>query len=107
MRQNVAPLLSAMHKIHAAAAYRAYAPVCAIFYRAVQKRSICTATNQSLWKVSVMVLFGFVSSIASRFTAYRNYRRTLQALSALDDRELADLGIFRGRIEEIARGAAR
>ena len=54
-----------------------------------------------------MVLFGFVSSIASRFTAYRNYRRTLQALSALDDRELDDLGIFRGRIEEIARGAAR
>ena len=54
-----------------------------------------------------MVLFGFISAITSRLTAYRNYRRTLRALSALDDRELSDLGIFRGRIEEIARGAAR
>jgi uncharacterized protein YjiS (DUF1127 family) len=28
-------------------------------------------------------------------------------LSALDDRELSDLGIYRGRIDEIARGALR
>jgi uncharacterized protein YjiS (DUF1127 family) len=54
-----------------------------------------------------MVLFGFISNITARLTAYRNYRRTLQALSALDDRELSDLGIYRGRIDEIARGAAR
>ena len=54
-----------------------------------------------------MVLFGLISSITSRLTAYRNYRRTLLALSALDDRELSDLGTYRGRIEEIARGAAR
>jgi uncharacterized protein YjiS (DUF1127 family) len=54
-----------------------------------------------------MVLSGFISAITARLTAYRSYRQTLKALSALDDRELSDLGIFRGRIEEIARGAAR
>ena len=54
-----------------------------------------------------MVLSGFISALTARVTAYRNYRKTLKALSALDDRELSDLGIFRGRIDEIARGAAR
>lgn len=54
-----------------------------------------------------MVLSTFISSLAARVIAYRNYRQTLKALSALDDRELSDLGIFRGRIEEVARGAAR
>jgi uncharacterized protein YjiS (DUF1127 family) len=54
-----------------------------------------------------MVLSGFISTLTARLTAYRNYRRTLKALSALGDRELSDLGIFRGRIEEISRGAAR
>ncbi len=54
-----------------------------------------------------MVLSGFISALAARITAYRSYRTTLKALSALDDRELSDLGIFRGRIEEIARGAVR
>jgi len=57
--------------------------------------------------MSVMALSGLISSFVARIAAYRNYRRTLQALSALDDRELSDLGIFRGRIDEIARGAAR
>jgi len=54
-----------------------------------------------------MALSGLLSTVIARIAAYRNYRRTLQALSALDDRELSDLGIFRGRIDEIARGAAR
>ena len=54
-----------------------------------------------------MVLPGFISAVIERIVAYRNYRLTLKALSALDDRELSDLGIFRGRIEEIARGAVR
>ena len=54
-----------------------------------------------------MVLSGLINSVIARIAAYRSYRRTVSALSALDDRELSDLGIFRGRIEEIARGAAR
>ena len=31
-----------------------------------------------------MALSGLISSVISRIAAYRNYRRTLQALSALD-----------------------
>jgi uncharacterized protein YjiS (DUF1127 family) len=58
-------------------------------------------------QVIAMVLSGFISALAARITAYRNYRATLKALTALDDRSLHDLGIYRGRIEEIARGAAR
>jgi len=54
-----------------------------------------------------MVLSGLISALAARITAYRNYRATLKALTALDDRSLHDLGIYRGRIEEIARGSAR
>jgi uncharacterized protein YjiS (DUF1127 family) len=45
--------------------------------------------------------------LAARIAAYFNYRPALRALSALDDRELGDLGISRGRIEDIARGAKR
>jgi uncharacterized protein YjiS (DUF1127 family) len=54
-----------------------------------------------------MVLPGFLSTVAARIAAYRSYRRTVRALSALDDHGLADLGIFRGWIEDVARGAAR
>lgn len=54
-----------------------------------------------------MVLSSIISSLAARIGAYRKYRLTLRALSALDDRELSDLGIYRGRIDEIARGAMR
>jgi uncharacterized protein YjiS (DUF1127 family) len=53
-----------------------------------------------------MVLSGFISALAARISAYRSYRTTLKALSALDDRELNDLGIYRGQIETIARGTA-
>jgi len=54
-----------------------------------------------------MIITSLVSALAARITAYRNYRQTFKALSALGDRELSDLGIFRGRIEEIARGSMR
>ena len=54
-----------------------------------------------------MIATSFIASAFARVTAYRSYRRTLKALSALNDRELADLGIGRGGIEDIARGAAR
>ena len=51
-----------------------------------------------------MALTGLFSALFARISAYRSYRQTYKALSALDDRELYDLGIFRGRIEEISRG---
>lgn len=42
------------------------------------------------------------------FEAFRNwiaYRRTIRALAALSDRELADIGIHRGEIRAVARNA--
>lgn len=51
-------------------------------------------------------------SISSRFAAlrrriseYREYRKTVAELRALDTRELEDLGIARGDITRIAREA--
>jgi len=37
---------------------------------------------------------------------YREYRRVYKELNALNDRELADIGISRHNIADIARGAA-
>ena len=54
-----------------------------------------------------MIMSSLLASLAQRITAYRNYRLTLRAFSALDDHELSDLGIYRGRIDEIARGSVR
>ena len=41
------------------------------------------------------------------YRQWRNYRRTVNELSALTGRELNDLGIARGDIERIARGGKR
>ncbi|MCP1170667.1 DUF1127 domain-containing protein [Limimaricola litoreus] len=52
-----------------------------------------------------------LSRLAAAFTGrraqLRAYRVTRRELSALNDRELADLGINRAMIEEIATQAAR
>ncbi len=46
------------------------------------------------------------SSLTSRFTAYRNYRRTLSELRTLTTRELADLGLNRSMLKRVAMEAA-
>ena len=43
--------------------------------------------------------------IMGRYKDWRSYRRTVNELSALSNRELADLGISRGDIPFIARRA--
>lgn len=45
-------------------------------------------------------------AIEDRFARYALYRRTLNELKQLDDRDLADLGISRADIEHLAREAA-
>ena len=47
------------------------------------------------------------NSLSQSWSRYRNYRRTVSELSALDDRELADLGIGRSDISRLAREAVR
>jgi uncharacterized protein YjiS (DUF1127 family) len=47
----------------------------------------------------------FRATIADWYAGNRLYRRTLAELQALDDRELADLGITRADIPALARQA--
>lgn len=44
--------------------------------------------------------------LVERFAKYRLYRTTLSELSSLSDRDLADLGLHRSMIAELAREAA-
>ncbi len=44
-----------------------------------------------------------LSALLRRYADYRLYRNTYAELSALSDRELDDLGIGRGNLEQIAR----
>ncbi|HTR13449.1 MAG TPA: DUF1127 domain-containing protein [Roseiarcus sp.] len=45
-------------------------------------------------------------TISEKLQAWRRYRDAVRELSQLSDRELADIGIRRGDIEEVAREAA-
>ena len=51
-------------------------------------------------------LSGLRTNLAERFAQYRTYRTTLNELGMLTDRELADMGLHRGSIREIAFEAA-
>jgi uncharacterized protein YjiS (DUF1127 family) len=48
----------------------------------------------------------FISLLIARVRAYLNYRASVRALSGLSDRELADIGVSRGDISSVARGAS-
>lgn len=44
--------------------------------------------------------------LSTRLANYRTYRATLAELSDLSDRDLADVGLSRGMIRDVAAGAA-
>ena len=46
-------------------------------------------------------------NVVSKFRSYAKYQETYRELARLSSRELADLGISRADIPEIARRAAR
>ena len=48
-------------------------------------------------------LRGFFKAAAAKLTAYMSYRRTYNALAAMTDRELDDIGISRSDIVTVAR----
>lgn len=45
--------------------------------------------------------------LLARFKSWLQYRRTIQELSRLSDRELTDIGLERSEIEAVARGTWR
>ena len=47
-----------------------------------------------------------IKYISAKLNAWRRYRTSLRELYSLNDRELADLGIARWEIDEIARRSA-
>lgn len=47
----------------------------------------------------------FVDALVARISRYAMYRRTMNELSALNDRELADLGLNRSQLSRVARQA--
>ena len=47
------------------------------------------------------------SIILSKLASWRRYRQTFRELAALNDRELADLGLGRRDIRTVARQAAQ
>ena len=50
-----------------------------------------------------MSLSSFAGNLTKSWNRYRLYNQTIRELSRLDDRELADLGIGRSNIRELAR----
>ena len=49
----------------------------------------------------------FTSMILARLAYWRRYRQTFRELEALNDRELADLGLGRRDIRAVARQAGQ
>ncbi|WP_407048819.1 DUF1127 domain-containing protein [Methyloraptor flagellatus] len=54
-----------------------------------------------------MSLSRFANTVAQSWSRYKLYNQTVRELSRLDDRELADLGIGRNGIQQLAREAIR
>jgi uncharacterized protein YjiS (DUF1127 family) len=65
-----------------------------------------TTTSSSALAGLVHGVAGFFRAIRETIETYRLFRRTEAELAALNDRELADLGIHRGEIERVALRAA-
>ena len=67
--------------------------------------------NQSHRASAELTLGGWFSALradlAQRWTRHQLYKTTLAELSQLTDRDLADLGLHRESIRDIAKDAAR
>jgi uncharacterized protein YjiS (DUF1127 family) len=46
-----------------------------------------------------------IAHLIERIRAYARYRASVRALNDLSDRELADIGVARGNIVNVARGS--
>ncbi len=73
-------------------------------YRVTQ---MAVATHQTALKGAPATgLASLIEASKTRFVRYRVYRRTVNELSELSNRELADLGLHRSMIRRVAMQAA-
>lgn len=70
-----------------------------------RKRQMAIITNRSLGAGSGATRI--LADLFGRIAAWNDARVTRKSLSALTDRELDDLGLVRGDIDDIARGTFR
>ena len=64
------------------------------------------AAVQQISAVNVASPVGFLDALLVKFVRYRLYRQTVNELTALSGRELADLGLNRSEIKRVAYQAA-
>jgi uncharacterized protein YjiS (DUF1127 family) len=55
-------------------------------------------------KMRTLLVYEMVKAVVARFKAWNERRRTYTELEQLDDRILADIGVNRGEIGQIAQG---
>ncbi|WP_170400407.1 DUF1127 domain-containing protein [Ruegeria arenilitoris] len=68
---------------------------------------MAAATHQSAIKgAPATVLASLIDAVKTRFVRYRVYSQTVNELSELSNRELADLGLHRSMIRRLAQQAA-
>ncbi|WP_099827591.1 DUF1127 domain-containing protein [Oceaniglobus indicus] len=65
-----------------------------------------TATHQTATRGNTGRFAATMNSLRVRLAQYRVYRRTLNELERLSDRDLADLGISRSMITTVSADAA-
>ncbi|UWQ80424.1 DUF1127 domain-containing protein [Leisingera sp. S132] len=64
------------------------------------------AAAQQISAVNFASPLGFLDGLLVKFVRYRLYRQTVNELSALTARDLADLGLNRSEIKRVAYQAA-
>ena len=66
-----------------------------------------TDTSRSYSDVSLLSRLGNLpSELADRFARFRRFHETLNELTVLSDRDLADVGLHRSQLRDIAAQAA-
>ncbi|MEH6404808.1 MAG: DUF1127 domain-containing protein [Sneathiella sp.] len=53
---------------------------------------------------TTFVVLSSIESLYAKIQQHLKYRKTVLELSALDDRELSDIGLVRGDIDRVAQG---
>jgi uncharacterized protein YjiS (DUF1127 family) len=66
--------------------------------------STTTFSQPSTYSQTAAALIAFVAGVDARIGTFFQRRKAMDALYKLDDRALADIGIYRGHIERAVHG---